>query len=157
MSSHLHSTDLDVCMCMCVCVCVCVLPLLCLAGVHVLQSAHKCQHRHGKQSKEQADPNPIPLMNMYHSKNPDPYLFDVILNSAVTIPPPPTFSTPRSMLCIYKLINLLRFKSTSTSENLFRKIFFVLASVEKPFQVSCDFFLRCFRENYSLIALEGKQ
>lgn len=69
-----------------------------------------------KQSKERADPNPFPRMNMYRAKNPDPYLLTQIRNSAALIPSP--MHAPRhacknfqkSVLRSQKLIS-------STSEN----------------------------------------
>lgn len=64
-----------------------------------------------KQSKERADPNPFPRMNMYHARNPDPYLLTQIPNSAAPDPIPHACASP----CIHKLSkSVFGCKSSST-------------------------------------------
>lgn len=82
-----------------------------------------CQHGHWKQSKV-ADPNPFPLMNIYHSKKPDPYLLAIIPNSTVSIPPNPCATS-----CIYKPRNLFQFSSASTLKAVYLVPFCVFTCV----------------------------
>lgn len=150
------------CLELCVCERVCVAPF-CILCACMFRNLHTSVNAGTENNpKEQADPNPIPRMNMYHSENPDPYLHAVNLNSAVTVPTFFfffSFSTARTKPCMYKHTNLLQFNSSSTSENLFETFFFfILASVEKPFQVMFLFFCLSFSflEDCALTAFRGK-
>lgn len=105
----------------------------------------KCQHGHGKQSKERADPNPFPHMNMYHAKNPDPYLLTQFPNSAALIPSPMhaprhayinfqnRFSGAKAHLCLRIFFSLGMYFFAFAAESLFRYHLFSSFHSVEPF------------------------
>lgn len=89
-----------------------------------------------QQSKERADPNPFPRMNMYRAKNPDPYLLTQIPNSAALLIPSPMHA-PRHAYINFQNRFFGR-KSSSALENLFffspECIFFSAIAAESLFR-----------------------
>lgn len=107
-SSHSSSTCLELC--------AWVLLLLYLVWVCMFRSLHTSVNAFTENNpKNLLTPIPSPLWICIIPKT-DPYLHAITLNSAVPVPPTPSLSTPCTMLCIYKLINLFWFNSASTSE-----------------------------------------
>lgn len=79
-------------------------------------------------------PQSLPPHEYLSFKNPDPYLFAIILNTTVSIST--LLANPCAMPCIYKLRNLFQLSSASTSEAVFF-FFLVLFSVQPKSFYTC--------------------
>lgn len=79
-------------------------------------------------------PQSLPPHEYLSFKNPDPYLFAIILNATVSIST--LLANPCAMPCIYKLRNLFQLSSASTSEAVFF-FFLVLFSVQLKSFYTC--------------------
>lgn len=108
----LHASVCCPCCIGCVCVCVCL--DVCT------QESKQAQKTIPRTGRPQSHP-PYEYVSVQK-----PWSISACCNTKMCSHQSPSFSTAHTMLCIYKLINLLRFNATAPSENLFENTFFYL-------------------------------